>query len=59
MTTTFTGWIRPRGEGWQIACRAASEREAWRLLIPIRTPSDCEKYVTASGRHPEHRKRPR
>lgn len=59
MGEEWTGWVREAGGPWRVACRAATEGECWRLLLPLRTDSpNCEKLVNR-GRHPDHRRKPR
>lgn len=61
----YAGWVRSAGNAvpgpWIVACRAATETAAWRLLIPWRNVlwRSVEKLVLAQGQHPEQRRRPR
>lgn len=57
--TPFAGWIKPRGEPWRLACRAATWRACWDALLRVPCDAPLVERLVNDGRHPDARRRPR
>jgi hypothetical protein len=50
----WCGWHCPPGSSWRIVATAATEDDAWRLLLD-RPPEQGDKAVLLARRHPNRK----
>jgi hypothetical protein len=55
----WTAWLKVNSGDWQRVLMAPTERECWRRLLALPKAGQNVEMLCNTGKHPDHRRKPR